>query len=122
MSYTEAKAQCKADGSFLAYPTSDAESAFLGSQWPTYEFWIGIDDIDEEGKFVSVDGFKYSYTKWANGEPNNWGQAGSKWVTEDAVAISGGNWRDRPATWHLPFVCTLGITTNHSKFLFQHIK
>ena len=64
MTYTAAKAQCTSDGSFLAYPKSEAENSFMVGLIPNNHIWIGINDIDQEGKFVAVDGRDVSYTKW----------------------------------------------------------
>ena len=55
-SYGDAKAQCESDGSFLAIPRSEAENDFIAGLLPNTRIWIGINDIEQEGSFVGVDG------------------------------------------------------------------
>ena len=54
--YGDAKAQCESDGAFLAIPRSQAENDFLRSLLSNRDFWIGINDIEQEGSFVAVNG------------------------------------------------------------------
>ena len=110
MEYGDAKAQCEADGSFLAIPRSEAENDFFASLVPNENIWIGINDIEQEGSFVGVDGSEISWTNWFSGEPNNWND-------EDGVAISSytnvnGRWRDMDVNMdgnQLKFVCSIYI-------------
>ena len=64
MSYLNAKAQCESDGATLAAPRSDAENDFIIGLLPGQNIWVGIDDIDQENRFVYGDGSDVSYTKW----------------------------------------------------------
>ena len=112
--YTAAKAQCESDGAVLAYPVSQAANDFIVSLIPGTEIWIGIEDIDQEGKFVSVDGGDYWATpNWANNQPDNHNN------NEDAVFILGfndpvGQWVDASVTSSYRFVCTLGVSNYFS--------
>ena len=36
-------------------------------------FWIGLNDIEIQERFVWSDGTSYSYSSWNDGEPNNLG-------------------------------------------------
>ena len=72
MSYAAADSQCKSDGSFLAIPRSEAENDFIASLIPNEYIWIGINDIEQEGRYVTVDGSAISYTNWHNGQPDNY--------------------------------------------------
>ena len=116
MNYLDAKAQCESDGAYLATPRSDDQNAFLSSLIPNENIWIGLNDIDEEGTFVSVDDKEVSYTKWLYGEPNDSGN-------EDGVEIIGdressnGYWNDKSTTIQNQFVCTSYILIDSaSKF------
>ena len=105
MTYWAAKTQCESDGAFLAIPRSEAENNFIADLIPNENILIGINDIDQEGIFVAVDGSNITYTNWASGEPNNWGG------DEDAVIIFSDEktWNDQ-GTWHdQKFVCSLRI-------------
>lgn len=113
MTFTAAIAQCKSDGASLAFPRSEAENDFIVGLIPGQNIWIGINDIDQEGKFVSIDGQDISFTKWyvPSGQPDNWGN------NEDAVHIIGrpgnslGYWNDLPVTYSNRFVCTYMLSS-----------
>ena len=103
--YDSAKTQCESDGAFLAIPRSEDENDYISDLIPGQDIWIGINDIDQEGVFVAVDGSNITYTNWAFNEPNNYNN------NEDAVHIHSGqtNWNDL-ATYHqAEFVCSLRI-------------
>ena len=68
-------------------------------------FWIGFNDIANEGAFVWFDGTKSSYTNWRSGEPNN-----SQYTStgEDCTSKikASGVWNDVPCHWKLNgFAC-----------------
>ena len=115
MTYNAAKTQCESDGSFLAIPRSETENYYIADLIPNSNIWIGINDIDQEGLFVAVDGSNITYTNWDSGEPNNEGSAHN----EDAVHIyTDRDWvgSHRQHTWNdinvnhrMGFVCSLRI-------------
>ncbi len=92
-SWTQADAAASAmtyDGStgYLATVTSAAENDFLASQFqsslPTdVPAWIGLEDDGRIGDWTWVTGEPFSYSNWADGEPNNPG-------TEDWVGYTNG--------------------------------
>ena len=53
MNYTAAEVQCKSDGTFLPVPRFEAENNFI-ADLSNDSFWIGVNDLQEEGKFVSA--------------------------------------------------------------------
>ena len=69
--FWDAREHCRNEGAYLAYPTSDAESDFIAGLLPGWCFWIGVNDIDEEGKWVTDDGRMISYSNWRHDQPNN---------------------------------------------------
>ena len=100
--YGDAKARCEFDGAgFLAIPRSQAENDFLISLLPNQEFWIGIDDIEEEGNFVAVDGREITWTNWETGQPNGG-------ASENAVSVSrwNGRWNDEAVGTSYSWVCS----------------
>ena len=101
LSYDDAKTKCEADGAYLATPRSYKENKFLTDMFPDKHLWIGINDIDSEGNFISVDGHKVSYFRWKKNEPNN------KNNKEDAVHIHSdkGFWNDVGKETKFEFVC-----------------
>ena len=71
-------------------------------------FWIGVNDIDEEGTFVSTDGSPLTYTNWKSGEPNDYGSG------EDAVVKhSDGFWNDVPSTYLYKIFCIYNIINDN---------
>ena len=56
MPYRDAQAQCVSDGANLAIPKSKVENDFIAGLIPDKTIWIGINDINKEGHFVTVDG------------------------------------------------------------------
>ena len=109
MTYDAAKTQCESDGAFLAIPRSEAENDYIADLIPNKNIWIGINDIDQEGVFVAVDGSDITYTNWDSGEPNSYGG------NEDAVIIRVGHskrqkaWNDNSKYSQVQFVCSLRI-------------
>ena len=103
-SYGDAKSQCEADGSFLAIPRSEAENDFIASLFGDTRIWIGINDIEQEGSFVGVDGSEISWTNWMENQPNNDRD-------EDGVELwtSTGRWNDIDVSFQWKFVCSIHI-------------
>ena len=110
--YGAAKAQCEFDGAKLAIPRHEAENDFIADLIPNEKIWIGINDIDQEGLFVAVDGSHISWTKWAHGQPDN----SQKWGGQDGVVILQGtdwypkSWDDQVVSVPKRFVCLVYIS------------
>ena len=76
-SWLRAKKSAEKMGGYLVVINSEDEEKYLEKK--TQEIlgvvdqgvWIGLNDIDEEGKWSWVNGDKLTYTKWHKGEPNN---------------------------------------------------
>ena len=71
-------------------------------------FWIGLSDLDVEGKFATDDGSEVNFTKWSWGEPNDWDN------NEDCVAIrQKEDWNDiRCVGYYYPFICERDAPTS----------
>ena len=111
--YGAAKAQCESDGTHLAIPKSEAENDFIASLIPNEDIWIGINDIEEEGTYVTVDGSAISYTNWKSGQPDN--HIHSIEVNpdgEDGMMIRDDDkkWNDNPVNYLHKFVCSKSIS------------
>ena len=116
MKFLDAEAQCVSDGALLALPRSDCENDFIAGLIPDQPIWIGLTDINEEGKFVTSDGVEPSYTKWDtnNNQPNNVPHPGG--YDEDATFIIGmhswltkGFWGDDTINSYYNVVCSYSI-------------
>lgn len=111
MNYTAAEAQCRSDGTFLAVPRFEEENNFI-ADLSTAETWIGVNDLQEEGKYVTAEG-DLSYTNWGNWQPDN--KLHSNGYDEDAVTVNSrsskhGYWNDVPFVNLYPFVCLYRTT------------
>ena len=86
-------------------PRFESENNFI-ADLNTAEFWIGVNDLQEEGKFVTVEG-DLSYTNWYNWQPDN--HRHSNGYDEDGVTMNWaskyGYWNDAPIDRLRPFVC-----------------
>ncbi|XP_078692943.1 uncharacterized protein LOC144922769 [Branchiostoma floridae x Branchiostoma belcheri] len=74
--FSQAAAACREDGGTLAMPRDAGTDAFLISLHKSvsdhWNFWIGLHDQREEGRFEWVDGSPLgSYSSWGPEEPNN---------------------------------------------------
>ena len=110
MTYHDAVSQCESDGALLAFPRSEAENNFIANLFPStgFSILIGINDIDEEGNFVSIDGRDLVFTKWDPSEPNDYNN------NEDAATIGkheSRGWNDVPVTHKYKFVCFYEISS-----------
>ena len=109
MTYNAAKTKCESDGAFLAIPRAEAENDYIADLIPNENIWIGINDIDQEGVFVAVDGSDITFTNWDSGEPNSFEG------NEDAVIIRVGHskrqkaWNDFDENNQERFVCSFRI-------------
>jgi hypothetical protein len=64
------------------------EELWLKDQFGQCEyFWIGFNDVIEEGNWKWVSGESDTYTNWWEGEPNNGGRDG---MPEDAAVMNWG--------------------------------
>ena len=81
---------------YLASITSQAESDFVVSQFgSTQQYFIGLTDRPQEGTWIWQSGEPFVFSKWASGEPNNYG-GGDPVNGEDYAVI---NWQhaEQPA-------------------------
>ena len=121
--YIDAKTQCESDGTFLAIPRSQAENDFFAALIAVESIWIGINDIEEEGNFVDVNGLDPIFTNWYSDEPSG---SGSNVADEDGVELylsrHDGLWNDLGINAKLKFVCSIhiqGINFNHYSYFFK---
>jgi expansin (peptidoglycan-binding protein) len=81
---------------YLATITSEAENTFASALAPA-EAWLGGSDEAVEGTWRWMngpeDGQEFTYTNWANGEPNNVG-GGEDYLHTNHANIPGHKWND----------------------------
>ena len=96
---------CMDLGGHLASIHSKDENSFVKSMLDgRYEYWIGLNDRDEEGNFIWTDGSAVAFTDWGPGEPN--GQrmenCGHYFTTRKAQ-----KWNDVPCNLHKRYICKI---------------
>lgn len=74
LTWEQAQAEAENFGGNLVSINDGVEEAWLKNNFGATEgFWIGINDLENEGNFEWVSGQAVTYTNWAPGEPNNGG-------------------------------------------------
>ncbi|XP_019618605.1 PREDICTED: perlucin-like protein [Branchiostoma belcheri] len=79
--FSKSAKTCRADGGTLAMPRDAGIHDFLFSLMkpllplPLFDFWIGLHDERQEGKWEWIDGTALGtgYNRWKNGQPDNYG-------------------------------------------------
>ena len=94
INWEDARLQCATSGYDLATVTSVEENTLMYNTAPANSrCWLGLNDIDNEGTFVWVDGSVSTYRRWNTGEPND------NYSFEDCVEIStNSSWNDFSCT------------------------
>ncbi|XP_075433513.1 hepatic lectin-like isoform X2 [Ascaphus truei] len=94
--WMKAKTMCEGKGASLAVITSEEEQKFIYGRTGDVRYWIGLSDLDVEGKWKWIDGTDYttSYKFWKKGEPND------SMKNEDCAHIwNSGEWNDVHCTY-----------------------
>jgi len=94
-----AEAYARRVGAHLVTITSEQENAFLVTTFgETTEYWIGLTDEKEEGKWAWVTGEPFEYANWAPGEPDNYRKKQHFVIINDTKPDRGhlepGKWND----------------------------
>lgn len=89
--WSAAQLEAEALGGNLVTINDAAEESWLRSTFGTQAFWIGLNDIDEEGVFEWSSGEPVTYTNWAPGKPNSNGNEDFVEMNFDSAT---GGWND----------------------------
>jgi hypothetical protein len=92
MYWSNAESEAVTWGGHLVTIKDSLEQDWLRTTFGTTSgYWIGFTDQDIEGIWKWTSGESVTYTNWAGGEPNNWGD-------EDYAVMNwaGNNWNDLP--------------------------
>lgn len=105
LDYWSAQQECRNLGGELVSVHSQSQHDWLLTTSNAlnvgYEWWIGFNDVAEEGTFQWDDGSTVDYTNWNYGEPNDWGGS------EDCGELSWGLWNDLPCDFSIGRICAL---------------
>jgi C-type mannose receptor len=94
LTWVQARNLAEALGATLVSIDSPEEQALLETAFPLDqdEFWIGLDDRAQEGRFVGPRGGLPLFTNWNDGEPNNSTGEGCA----HTLTVPLGRWNDLP--------------------------
>jgi len=109
--HEEAMNHCIEQGGYLASILNQEENDAVRKEVEG-DYWIGLRDNVSEGTFNWDDGEFFSYSNWAEGEPNN--IEGDEFEgDEDCVSVlSDGTWNDAPCELPLSYVCKYGVKSS----------
>ena len=102
--YFNAIARCEDDGTHLALPRSLAENNFIAEVAPDH-VWLGINDIEEEGQFKTVDGSDFMFDNWKTRWPPENSNAAQYYDGVVLLKNSGGLWIQADPDAPFSFVC-----------------
>ncbi|EMP28762.1 Pulmonary surfactant-associated protein D [Chelonia mydas] len=96
------KQRCSQAGGQLASPQNAAENAAIQQIVVLYNklVFLGINDIQTEGRFKYLNGENIVYSNWQTGEPNN-----DKGIEDCVEVYSSGKWNDKPCGEKRLIVC-----------------
>ncbi|XP_074615208.1 uncharacterized protein LOC141874734 isoform X6 [Acropora palmata] len=96
--WEHALVSCMDKKASLASILSDDEQTMISQVYSKSNFWIGYNDIDNEGDWVWTDRATSSYTNWDDKSPNNGG-------VSCAIVTTNGRWHDEPCQSQYGFIC-----------------
>ncbi|XP_078314497.1 lectin BRA-3-like isoform X2 [Crassostrea virginica] len=115
LSWANAEAFCRSDGGHLISLDTNARNSFIAQVLQNYiypRFWIGLNDIEEEGQFVWVNtGSLHSldnFTSWNVNQPNNI-DFNSILTADCCVTKHDGLWWDDNCENLNPFICEITL-------------
>ena len=95
MDWMGAEARAIDLGGHLVTVNTREEELWLRRQFGTQEhFWLGFNDLAEEGTWEWVNGEPTTYTNWASGEPNNFNN------NEDAAIMNWAPGTEQDGDWN----------------------
>lgn len=104
LTYAEAKKACAKRGGVLASILDETASkeieASMNQRFKVPRFWIGLNDLAEQGIWTWADGKPLTATAWKAGEPNNFGREGCVENFTDTW-----QWNDLDCNTELPSIC-----------------
>ena len=105
--YQEAKIGCTSLGASLVVVDSEEEKSHIGTIWSAFKlgfdssYWIGLNKLTENGRWLWVDGTPVDYTAWDSGQPSN-----NPDETCVATSLASRNaWYGYPCDTEIMFLC-----------------
>jgi hypothetical protein len=111
VNWTDAYGGCLRDGYSLVSIDDEEEqlwimetAASFSSELGSSRWWIGANDIRDEGVFTWVDRSPVIYTAWADEEPNDWGSGEdcTELMSSSGALVS---WNDLSCSTGRTYIC-----------------
>jgi len=83
LSWEGARRQCESWGGHLAVVTSEEEFTFIADLCDGRYMYLGGTDSAEEGTWAWIDGSPWEFTRWMDGQPNDYGGSEDYLATYD---------------------------------------
>eukprot|EP00118_Oscarella_pearsei_P019823 m.212910 g.212910 ORF g.212910 m.212910 type:complete len:524 (+) comp39780_c0_seq4:3132-4703(+) len=101
--WPDARRQCQNDGGDLvSFKNQEEYELFQNLNTLTGPYWIGFNDISQEGKWEWSDNTPVTFTKWDQGEPNN---RDDEDCTHTHDGNPGSSWNDRECGGLFNYAC-----------------
>ncbi|XP_062861776.1 C-type lectin domain family 4 member M-like [Trichomycterus rosablanca] len=101
--WSDSREDCRRRGANLAIINTKEEQDFVKSLNYNKEVWIGLNDMDEEGKWKWVDGSALTTPFWNHDEPN--GNRGENCVVTGYHIDATWNWMDFSCDRQFVWIC-----------------
>ncbi|KAK6484063.1 mannose-binding protein A-like [Huso huso] len=106
MNFESARKKCQTIGGLLAMPKTEEENKVIQDFVSFYQnpAFLGISDVKKEGSFEYITKGSITYTKWSQGEPNDY-----KGKEDCVEMVSSGSWNDKNCGEERLVVCQFEI-------------
>ncbi|XP_052425261.1 CD209 antigen-like protein C [Carassius gibelio] len=101
-SWNESRRYCRERKADLIIINNKEEQDFVKNICGSDHFWIGLTDVEEEGRWKWVDGSTLTSGFWKSGEPNNQGN-------EDCANTRSSGWFDTQCNNTVKWICEKSI-------------
>ncbi len=102
--WQQAEDFCNGEDGHLVAVGSEDEQEWLVSVATGGRWWLGANDIDDEGEYVWSNGEPFDYNAWTGPEPNNHGGGQDCAVIEYGFGYMGA-WNDTPCSGLFAHIC-----------------
>ncbi|NWH57210.1 MRC1 protein, partial [Geococcyx californianus] len=106
LTWHAARNNCIDFGGNLATVSTKKMQAFLMSLLKNAETdaWIGLNDINQEHKYLWTDGSPVYYTNWMKGSPSYYSKADCVFMVKNPIERAG-KWKDEECTTSKSYIC-----------------
>ncbi|XP_052441445.1 CD209 antigen-like protein C [Carassius gibelio] len=101
--WNESRRYCRERGTDLIIINNREEQDFVKNICGSDHFWIGLTDVEEEGRWKWVDGSTLTSGFWASGEPNDY------LGKEDCANTRSSGWFDAQCDGSVKWICEKSI-------------